>query len=109
MNIITTLTRPLAHIALVLGLSTSAMAQTAVTLSDAEVDNIVRRSYQYVAMYNVIRKFSSDPVSGELFTDGFNKPKAATTLVDHTVRSIARPNNDTLYQATTLEIGRAHV
>ena len=31
---------------------------SAVDLSDVEVENIVRRSYQYVAMYNVNNKFA---------------------------------------------------
>jgi hypothetical protein len=31
-------------------ISASAMAQKAVSLSDQQVENIVRRSYQYVAM-----------------------------------------------------------
>ena len=55
-------------------------------------------------MYNVIRKFTSDPASGELFTDGFNKSVAATALADHTMESIARPNNDTLYQGVFLDL-----
>ncbi len=33
----------------------------AVDLTDAQVENIVRRSYQYVAMYNVNNKFAMDP------------------------------------------------
>jgi hypothetical protein len=32
------------------------MAQKAIKLSDQEVENLVRRSYQYVAMFNVIQK-----------------------------------------------------
>ena len=39
---------------LALGFSTTATAQKAVELSNAQVENIVRRSYQYVAMFNVI-------------------------------------------------------
>ena len=31
---------------------------SAAELSDAEIDNLVRRSYQYVAMYNVNNKFA---------------------------------------------------
>jgi hypothetical protein len=31
---------------------------SAVELSDEQVDNLVRRSYQYVAMYNVNNKFA---------------------------------------------------
>lgn len=33
----------------------------AVDLTDKQVENIVRRSYQYVAMYNVNNKFAMDP------------------------------------------------
>jgi hypothetical protein len=89
---------------LALGFSTTAMAQKAITLSDQEVENLVRRSYQYVAMYNVIQKFALDPAAGPLFTDGFNRPKAATALADHTLKSIPRPNNDTLYQVVILDL-----
>jgi len=73
-------------------------------LSDEQVENLVRRSYQYVALFNVIQKFALDSTSGGLFTDGFNKPVAATTLADHNMKSIARPNNDTLYQGTVLDL-----
>jgi len=31
---------------------------SAAELGDAEIDNLVRRSYQYVAMYNVNNKFA---------------------------------------------------
>jgi hypothetical protein len=75
----------------------------AASLSREEVKNIVRRSYQYVAMFNVIQKFALDPASGILL-DGFNKPVAMTTLVDATAKSIARPNNDTLYQVAVLDL-----
>jgi hypothetical protein len=75
-----------------------------VQLSDQDVDNLVRRSYQYVAMYNVIQKFALDPASDSLFMDGFNKPVAATALADHNMTSIARPNNDTLYQGAVLDL-----
>jgi hypothetical protein len=73
-------------------------------LSDAEIENIVRRSYQYVAMFNVIQKFALDPASDRMYTDGFNKPKASTALADHNMTSIARPNNDTLYQLAVLDL-----
>jgi hypothetical protein len=39
-----------------------------------------------------------------MFMDGFNKPKAMTALLDHTAKSIARPNNDTLYQGAVLDL-----
>jgi hypothetical protein len=74
------------------------------SLSREQVENIVRRSYQYVAMYNVNQKFALDPASGGMYMGGFNKPVAMTLLVDHTVKSIARPNNDTLYQGAVLDL-----
>ncbi len=89
---------------LAFGFSTTAMAQKAIKLNDQEVENLVRRSYQYVAMFNVIQKFALDPVSGAMFMDGFNRPVAATALADHTMKSIPRPNNDTLYQAAALDL-----
>lgn len=61
-----------------------------VTLSDTQVDRIVRQSYPYVAMYNVNNKFA-------LKQGGWNTCVADTRLKDHTMREIARPNNDTLY------------
>jgi hypothetical protein len=77
---------------------------TTLSLSREHVENIVRRSYQYVAMFNVNQKFALDPASAGMFLDGFNKPKAMTALVDHTMKSIARPNNDTLYQGAVLDL-----
>ena len=71
----------------VMMISAPAMAQKVVTLSDQQVENIVRRSYQYVAMYNVNNKFA-------LKQGGWNTCDADTKLKDHTMREIARPNND---------------
>lgn len=73
-------------------------------LSDAQIKKIVQHSYQYVAVYNVIQKFALDPSAGGMFTKGYNKSAAMTTLVDHTVTSIARPNNDTFYQIAVLDL-----
>jgi hypothetical protein len=85
-------------------LEVSAMSTTiSLSLSREQAENIVQRSYQYVAMFNVIQKFALDPAAG-VFLDGFNKPKAMTALLDHTMKSIARPNNDTLYQAAVLDL-----
>ncbi len=77
---------------------------TAGELPEAQMENIVKRSYQYVAMFNVIQKFALDPASDQMFTDGFNKPKASTALADHNMTAIARPNNDTLYQLAVLDL-----
>jgi hypothetical protein len=74
-----------------------------VELSDAQVEDIVRRSWQYVAMYNVNNKFAMDSTN-PLSTGGWNRIKANTTLADHTLKAIARPNNDTLYVAAMLDL-----
>ncbi len=78
-------------------------AQTAVEISDQEIDNIVRHSYQYVAMYNVIHKNAmlNANLTG---TNGWNVCVADTQLKDHTFQSIARPNNDTLYSGCMLDL-----
>ena len=79
-------------------LAPAAVAQgTSVSLSDAQVNDLVRRSYQYVAMYNVNNKFA-------LKQGGWNTCVADTQLKDHTMREIARPNNDTLYIGCMLDL-----
>ena len=73
------------------------MAHQGTMLSDEQVENIVRRSYPYVAMYNVNNKFA-------LKQGGWNTLDADTKLKDHTMREIARPNNDTLYISCLLDL-----
>jgi hypothetical protein len=68
-----------------------------IALSDEQIENLVRRSYQYVAMYNVNNKFA-------LKQGGWNSLDADTELKDHTMREIARPNNDTLYISALLDL-----
>jgi hypothetical protein len=71
-------------------------------MSDAEIENLVRRSYQYVAMYNVINKgamMEENPTR-----TGWNGTSAAASLLDHTMKAIARPNNDTLYVTTIMDL-----
>ena len=70
---------------------------SAAELTDQEIENIVRRSYQYVAMYNVNNKFA-------LKQGGWNTVVPDTELKDHTMRDIARPNNDTLYIGCMLDL-----
>ena len=65
-----------------------------VDLTRDQVEDIVRRSYQYVAMYNVNNKFAFD-TTNPLSTGGWNELVLNTELADHTLQSIARPNNDT--------------
>ncbi len=74
-----------------------AAASPPAALSDADIDNLVRRSYPYVAMYNVNNKFAAQQ-------GGWNTCQADTELKDHTLRDIARPNNDTLYTSCLLDL-----
>ena len=67
--------------------------------ANLDLDNLVRRSYQYVAMYNVNNKFA-------MKQGGWNTCVADTQLKDHTMREIARPNNDTLYISCLLDLRR---
>ena len=70
--------------------------------NDEQVRNIVRRSYQYVALYNVINKFAMDPRTPGVA--GWNTCVAHTMLLDHTMGAIARPNNDSLYIGCMLDL-----
>ncbi len=76
--------------------SDKATGTMSIQLSDKDVDNIVRRSYQYVAMYNVINMAAMSE-KNPLSTGGWNRKFVATTLADHNMKIIPRPNNDTLY------------
>ena len=71
-------------------------------LSAEDIDNLVRRTYPYVAMFNVINKgamMEENPTR-----TGWNGTFAATGLLDHTSKAIARPNNDTLYITTIMDL-----
>jgi hypothetical protein len=72
-------------------------------LSDKQIENLVKRSYQYVAMYNVNQKMALDEKAG-FTTNGYNKGLKNVELLDHTARFIARPNNDVLYQLAMLDL-----
>jgi len=50
-------------------------------ITDAQIEDIVRRSYQYVALYNVNNKFA-------LSQGGWNTVVADTKLKDHTMKDI---------------------
>ena len=68
-------------------------------LSDAQIEEIVKRSYQYVAMFNVNNKGSMQ-YGGWNVTDVDDKPK------DHTFKVIARPNNDTYYLTGMINVSK---
>jgi hypothetical protein len=71
-------------------------------LTDEQIENVVRRSYQYVALYNVVNKGAMDPNNPG--KTGWNNCVVDTRLKDHNMKIIARPNNDTLYIACTLDL-----
>ena len=73
------------------------------TLDDAQMENLVRRSYQYVAMYNTNNNFAMQEAN-PFSTNGWNKLFVPTGLMDHTVTAIPRPNNDTLYLIAMLDM-----
>ena len=81
----------------------TAHAQNAAALDQAQVANIVKRSFQYVAMYNVNNKAALDETN-PLSTHGWNKIHRSTKLADASMHAIARPNNDTLYQIAMLDL-----
>jgi hypothetical protein len=72
-------------------------------LTDEQVENIVRRSYQYVALYNVNNKFALD-AARRTGTNGWNIVMPDTQLKDHNFTEIARPNNDTQYIICMLDL-----
>jgi hypothetical protein len=72
------------------------VAKPAPALSDEQVEDLVRRSYPYVAMYNVNNK--------PALKLGWNRCHVDTQLKDHTMTDIARPNNDSLYIACAVDL-----
>jgi hypothetical protein len=54
-------------------------------------------------MYNVINNFAMQE-NNPIGTHGWNKTFENTKLADHTVKAIARPNNDTYYIISTLDL-----
>ncbi|WP_224483357.1 DUF1214 domain-containing protein [Robertkochia aurantiaca] len=72
-------------------------SQTDQQITDQQVEEIVKHSYQYVAMYNVNNKSA-------IQNGGWNTIAIDTTLKDHTLKLIARPNNDSFYIICALNL-----
>ena len=66
-------------------------------LTQEQMEDLVKRSYQYVALYNVTNKFA-------MAQGGWNTLQSDTQLKDHTLTDIARPNNDTFYSSALLDL-----
>jgi len=79
-----------------------ATTPTAGEFTDERLKNIVTRSYQYVALYNVLNKAAMDTTSPG--TTGWNNCVVDTALKDHNLKVLARPNNDTLYITCLLDL-----
>lgn len=77
-------------------------------MTDGQMEDLVRQSYRFVALYNVNNKMAVDS-NNPMCTDGWNKIKANTSLLDHTMKAIARPNNDTLYISAAIDVTKEPV
>ncbi len=66
-------------------------------LSDTQIEDIVKRSYQYVAMYNVNNK-------GAMQYGGWNVVDVDDEPKDDSFQVIARPNNDTYYITAMIDV-----
>jgi hypothetical protein len=72
-------------------------------LSHADVENVVRRSYQYVALYNTLFPWALDEKSA-FYSGGWNKTYKAEKLMDASSRDVPRPNNDSLYVMSMMDL-----
>lgn len=89
-------------VALCLHLTANGSEQSAASMSDEQLEDLVKRSYQFVAMYNVNNKAAVQ-------FGGWNNCDAGTKLKDHTLKVIARPNNDSLYITCPLDLRKEPV
>jgi hypothetical protein len=81
----------------------SAPLKQAVELSDADAENVVRRSLQYVALYDTLLNFTFNK-KNPFASGGWNKTHYPAGLMDASVRAIPRPNNDTLYVLSLMDL-----
>jgi hypothetical protein len=75
----------------------------AADLSQADMENLVKRSYQYVALFNTLNNFAVND-KNPFAAGGWNKTHYPQGLMDASVRAIPRPNNDTLYVLSLLDL-----
>lgn len=75
----------------------------AVESDDAAMEELVERSYQYVALFNTLNNFVASP-GNPFATGGWNKTFYPTGLMDASVKALPRPNNDTLYVLSMLDL-----
>ena len=82
-------------------------AQT-VKMTDADAENIVRRTIQYVALYDTLLNFTFNK-KNPFASGGWNQTHYPEGLMDASVRAIPRPNNDTLYVLSLLDLRKEPV
>lgn len=75
----------------------------AVKMTDADAQNVVRRSLQYVALYDTLLNFTFKK-KNPFASGGWNKTHYPEGLMDASVRAIPRPNNDTLYVMSMMDL-----
>ena len=78
-------------------------AADTVKMTDADAKNLVRRSLQYVALYDTLLNFTFNK-KNPFASGGWNKTHYPEGLMDASVRAIPRPNNDTLYVLSMLDL-----
>lgn len=78
------------------GLRGQSNDDTTIKLNTLDVVNIVRRSYQYVAIYNLYSKWA--------LGRGWNTILFSGRLADQNNRTVPRPNNDTLYLNALIDL-----
>jgi hypothetical protein len=76
---------------------------SAASLNDKDMENLVRRSYQYVALFNTLNNFAVNP-KNPFAAGGWNKTFYPKGLMNASVRALPRPNNDTLYVLSMLDL-----
>jgi hypothetical protein len=74
-----------------------------IDLTNAEVENLVRRSYQYVALYNTLFNWALNHKS-PFYSGGWNRTYKAQALMDASSRDVPRPNNDSLYVMSMMDL-----
>ncbi|MAG29857.1 MAG: hypothetical protein CL908_03065 [Deltaproteobacteria bacterium] len=72
-------------------------------LTSAEMENLVRRSYQYVALYDSLVDWASNEES-LFYGGGWNETCFPKGLVKASARGVPQPNNDTLYVVSMLDL-----
>ena len=78
-------------------------AAQAVKMTDTDAQNLVRRSLQYVALYDTLPNFTFNK-KNPFASGGWNKTHYPEGLMDASVRAIPRPNNDTLYVLSLMDL-----